>query len=401
MVGGLAAGFIELGYEAIALPSPMSAEKIGDIAEQVGADVVMQVNRFRPFDPPLPPHIRHIAWFQDVFPDTSHDLNATERHGDIVYALGDANVLGLNVELPCFLGSLVTGVDPRLVKDSRGAPSQPVDFSLCGYIPAPLVFEPSRKSQLAWYLNERVDRIPLIGDSWTVRQLRSRLLQRYLHRGYVPYPLATALREATTALYRPLRGELDIRVLSGELRSAVEPYANLGTNNGVERFINMLTYDYPRLLDRVALIRAALEVSQSLELYGPGWDKHEQFRAYHKGTVNDPYALLSIFRRSRINLANNTHGLGLHSRTLECMAVGGFVFMHRSPHDESPGGMLTAFEPDVHYGAYTPETFREQATRWLRDEAGRIKVGAQAAAIIREKHLWRHRAQQIVEDLKR
>ena len=231
-------------------------------------------------------------------------------------------------------------------------------------------------------------------------------------------------------MYRPLRGELDIDSLAEMLREAARPYVafrpkkpirhghwsrrgQLGrvlapyrVSGAAEKMpvdgrINHLAREYPRLLDRVALIDAALGVSRSLELYGPGWDSHEALRPYHKGTVNDPYALLSIFRKSRINLANNTHGLGLHSRTLECMAVGGFIFMHRSPHDDKPGGMLTAFELGVHYGAYTPETFREEAKRWLRDEPGRAKVGAQAAAVIREKHLWRHRAEQILRDLSR
>jgi hypothetical protein len=181
------------------------------------------------------------------------------------------------------------------------------------------------------------------------------------------------------------------------------PYRASGadTRTALDHQINALAREYPRLLDRVALINAALDVSKSLELYGPGWNAHETFLKYHKGIVSDPDVLLSIYERSRINLANNTHGLGLHSRTLECMAVGGFIFMHTSPHDEKPGGMLTAFEPDVHYGAYTPETFRDEAGRWLRDDTARAQAGERAAAVIKAKHLWLHRAEQITEDVKR
>ena len=155
------------------------------------------------------------------------------------------------------------------------------------------------------------------------------------------------------------------------------------------------------MLERAALVRATLKLSRSLELYGTSWDKYSEFQAYYRGMVEDPYVLLSIFQRSRINLANNTHGLGLHSRTLECMAVGGFIFTHTSPHDDKPGGMLTSFDPDIHYGVYTPETFQENAKRWLKDASGRKRAGELAAMVIREKHMWSHRAQQIVDDLKR
>jgi glycosyltransferase involved in cell wall biosynthesis len=107
-----------------------------------------------------------------------------------------------------------------------------------------------------------------------------------------------------------------------------------------------------------------------------------------------------VFSRSRLNLANNTHGLGLHSRTLECMAVGGFIFTHASAADDKPGGMHTTFTPDVHYGVYTPDTIAETARRWLRDEARREKAAAEARAIVRQSHTWRRRAEQILADLR-
>src|SRR6185437_5022412 len=128
MVNGLAAGFRELGHDALALASPVPAEALGRIVARTGADAVMQVNRFRPADPPLPPQVRHIAWFQDVFPDTAEGLRFCEREGDIVYALGDAGVLGLKTEFPCVVGSLVTGVDPALLGVNGETAAERIDF---------------------------------------------------------------------------------------------------------------------------------------------------------------------------------------------------------------------------------------------------------------------------------
>jgi len=135
MIYSLAAALNELGHVASPLAAPLPADTISTLARRTNADVVMQVNRVRPFAPPLPPNVRHIAWFQDVFPDTVSLLAPAEREGDIVYALGDAGVLGLNIDLPCQVGSLLTGVDPALLNVARPRTGRSVDFTLCGYIP--------------------------------------------------------------------------------------------------------------------------------------------------------------------------------------------------------------------------------------------------------------------------
>ena len=84
------------------------------------------------------------------------------------------------------------------------------------------------------------------------------------------------------------------------------------------------------------------------------------------------------------------------------MAVGGFIFTHQSPHDSKPGGMMTAFEPGVHYGMFTPDTFGEEAQRWLRDVPRRRRAGLCALRLLFvEKHRWEQRAQQILNDLAR
>ena len=58
-------------------------------------------------------------------------------------------------------------------------------------------------------------------------------------------------------------------------------------------------------------------------------------------------------------------------------------------------------EPGVHFGFYTPENFHDEAVRWLHDEKRRHTVGRAAKKVIKERHCWHHRAQQIIDDLKR
>ncbi|MHB9116982.1 MAG: glycosyltransferase family protein [Burkholderiales bacterium] len=381
MVKGLANGFHVLGHHAHALLAPLTPIALVRMCENLSINVVIQVNRTRDLNTPLPSHVRHIAWFQDVFPETLDGFAEGFHDSDILYALGDAGVLGLHTALPCYVGSLVTGVDQAVI-NSRNRPihSDQVDFSLCGFIPPPR------------------GTTPQIGRIVAARRLAGKPIQNLTSlalRNIIENIYQNLVEDA----YRPLRGELDIHELTTEMLKSVD--LDESSLPHVKADINYLTREYPRLLDRVALITEILQVSQSLELYGPGWASHPMFQPYAHGMIETQSGLLDVYRRSRINLANNTHGLGLHSRTFECMAVGGFIFTHASPHDDKPGGMLTAFEPDVHYGMFTPENIREEAQRWLNDDKKRQEAGLRAAEEIRERHCWHHRALQIIEDLDR
>lgn len=432
MVNGLAAGFHDIGHEALALPAPISAVDLEKQCRELSIDVVIQVNRTRHPEVALPSKVRYISWFQDVFPETTKHFAERFRDSDILYALGDAGVLGLDAQLPCYVGSLVSGVDQSVIDYPQDAPPDCVDFSLCGFIPTPpLISTRSMRKDIM----DLTRLNPLLGARRAAAIMRRIILGYYL-RPHIQNTVLMAMMDTVRGNYRPLRGELDIHELTRAIREATAAYGSwpedgvlsrlkryarylAGGGRGkadrthhdripefrtlttFEKSLNYFVREYPRLLDREALINNALQVSGSLKLFGQGWDMHPEFRHYARGIIDTQEGLLDVYRRSRINLANNTHGLGLHSRTLECMAVGGFVFTHESPHDNKPGGMLTSFEPGVHYGVFTPENLHEEAHRWLADEAGRRRVGQQAAAIVRERHRWHHRAQQILDDLRK
>lgn len=450
MVKELAGGFNRIGHYAAALSAPQSATELVKMCESFSIDVVLQINRTRDPDISLPPHVRHISWFQDVFTETLDGFLEGFNNSDILYALGDPGVLGLNVHPPCYVGSLFTGVDQTTLDFQCPTGSQNLDFSLCGGLPQP-VKQGGVKADILWYFDQMIRRIPLLGRSKIMWLMRKLLFGHLLPVNYVPYSALLVMESIVNSFYRPLRGELDIHVLANAMRHQVALHADmfekipinsslqrsnklsklvkphtkhfLGRNDlkaqlvrylagestvfqsnipaAINRAISYFSQSYPRIMDRKALVEAASRISESLELYGPGLSKHEFARPYFKGVIDTQDELLKVYCRAKINLSNNTHGLGLHSRTLECMAVGGFLFMHESPHDNKAGGMLTSFEPGVHYGSYTPENFAEEAARWLKDDNGRIQAGMRAQSVIRERHRWHHRAQQIIDDLNR
>ncbi len=410
MVRGLATGLQSVGHQAEALAGPIDDFSLAQACRNGVVDVVIRVNRLRSPKAPLPADVRHVAWLQDIFPETTDNIGERIHDNDIVYVLGDAEALGMNVKLPCFQGCLLTGIDEAALAALPAPKGAEIDFSLCGFIPRPLDRIRHPIADATWYAALIADKLRIFGKSYSARLLSY----------YVPDDIRQKVVETVEAHYEPLRGNLNIHELSAILRKSAQEavrqkgrQASLSTadsshdgeaarpRGAIDRLMSYAVRDYPRMLDRVALVTQILTVSQSVELYGPGWSYHAPFKKFHKGILNNFEDLAAVYGRTRINLANNTHGLGLHSRTLECMAIGGFIFTHASPHDNKPGGMHTAFEPGVHYGMYTPETLRDEALRWLKDEAKRQEAAAKSAAIVRRNHTWRDRANQIVADLSR
>ncbi len=351
--------------------------------------------------------------------------------------------------MPCYVDTLFTGVDAYNLNFNPKNKTQNLDFSLCGGLPPPVNINPNLVADVIYWLDKQLGKIPVFGHNDFFKILRRMAYGRYFSVEHVSYAEIMSILNIVETFYRPLKGELDIHLLAEAMLAECQAIIDHGErpqskskktekssfnklikehcpnyigrsdwkarlirylskesslNNddsltSVQKVISYFSQSYPRIMDRKMLIELASKVSDSLELYGNTLDAFDFARPYFKGVATTQEELLEIYCRSKINLNNNTHGLGLHSRTLECMGVGGFIFMHESPHDRKPGGMLTAFEPGVHFGSYTPENFHEQAERWLKDDKKRIQIGKKAKSIIKDQHCWQHRAQQILNDL--
>ncbi len=160
-----------------------------------------------------------------------------------------------------------------------------------------------------------------------------------------------------------------------------------------------LLHNCARWLNRSHLAKLAISVSQDIEFWGSHWNEWHVTAPYAKPFCRDPEPLYDLYQRSRINLHDNIFGFSLHWRVLEAMAVGGFVMAHESPHHGKAGQMTETFEPNVHYGEYGANTFEESARYWLSDPAARRGAITEARKVIRDKHLWKHRAQRLLADL--
>jgi len=220
MVNGLAKGFQIIGHDAKSLPGPLSAKHLTKICESISVDIVIQVNKARHPDIPLPRNVRFISWYQDVFPKTLIGFGDGFQESDILYALGDPFVLGLNMELPCYVGSLLTGVEQSIFKYRKSTSSNKIDFSLCGFIPRAIYTKQTIKLDLLWYWDSLIDRIPLLGRSkifWIIRRL---IFRQNLPVQHVPYAVILALKDIVEGIYQPLGGNLDINFLSDAMHNS-------------------------------------------------------------------------------------------------------------------------------------------------------------------------------------
>lgn len=406
MVRGLADGLRELGNNPFALTKPVSPDELKTICEESSANVVIQVNKNRDPNVALPDSVRHISWYQDVFLETLDTLESGFRPGDILYTLGDPGVLGLNFEVPCFCGTLSTGVDERAIKYLGGNKEKNIDFALCGYIPPPLDLYSTSQVQHGITLNGFLRRLASKILSPSIKYLLKEMREKNRLTRSIIKKANFTMEKIVRDNYRPLCGGLNIHhlkdlILDSDIFESEEKTHDKALAAELSASLSFFTNTYPRLLDREKLITTALECSDSLELYGPGWDAHKNFRKYWMGNISSENELFEVYRKTRINLTNNTHGIGIHSRVLECMAVGGFIMSHRSTNDCKEGGILTSFQPGEHFAYYSHNSFEEDTAYWLRERNLRNLIGARAAALVRERHLWRNRAQQIIDDLKR
>lgn len=328
-----------------------------NIKDALRYDVAFGYSRPRPEQ--LPGNVVYIAWIQDYRPLEPLDYIGPAKANDILYTLGNATWIGLNRPGPNFRGSLLTGVDEQLLNGTNN--THDLDFSICGYITMPFT---------------KMD----------------------LH------PMERLCFKEAERLYQPLTGSSNAFIMADHLQRFVDQLLAAKSfpeedQEILRKSCNWLSIEYPRYIDRLRLAQLAYYVSPKCGFYGVNWQKYYQFGKCVSAPINDEKKLQDVYRRSKINLHNNWNGFGLHSRVLEAMAVGGFVMAHSCADPGADGRITASFDPDVHFGQYTPDNFVDRATYWLENSEAREKAVKESRKIIASKHLWKHTAQQVIKDL--
>ena len=386
------------------LNSPLSGRKLDAFAIQNSISIFVRVNKFPPAEARKSGY-KHISWFQDVFPTTNSNI-ANLQDGDLVVTLGEN--LGLKIPNKFYAGCMTTYVNAEEFKLLPNKNDNTYDFNLIGFIHRILKRHPQYsdvfveplniiKIKFLTYLLHAAKKLVQGEIYLPKKESISRILSlkkflpicndEQLSLNNEKYSdIEEYLMRLSNIHHELVRGTLDIQEFEKKIRDNVEDEELLKDD-----IIDFIVREMPRYLDRVFIARELLQVSKNFVIAGQNWKNYGLFKNNSIGEI-DYSRSLELFRNSKITLQNNNHGLGIHSRTLSCMATGGFLFSHSSPRDYDAGGLKTAFEPGVHYGEFTETNIKDEASRWLRDDIRRLKVAETAKKKVLNEFTWKQGA---------
>jgi len=391
MVASLSKGFQNLGYEAYSASETIDGENLRNRCIDFKFNVIIHVNGVRDRNYPLPKSVKYISWYQDVFIDTQkkiiHGLDAE----DILYTISDAKILGIHSLPDCRHEILLSGVDSN-IGNFKNTGHLKNDISIVGFIPENLEKD-------TFYYIEKLKKINGYEIYPKLKKYSRKLISNIL---FGTKSIELIMKEIVEKNYEPLTGSLDIKKLESIIRNEVSISAQT-QNNSFEDRLNFYVQTYPRKIDREVLAKAAIRASKKISLYGPNWSSYSDFKKFDKGFIDSQEKLLSVYQNSNINLSSNTHGLGIHSRVLESMAVGGYIMTHRSINDFNQSGIATHFNENIHYNYYNVSDLSNNLKWWLNpSKSNKInEIRNSARHEVLKNHTWERRSEKIIEDLKK
>jgi hypothetical protein len=326
-------------------------------------DVIFEMNRVGCELPLDELGVKHVSWVVDF---AGRDL--TQIHGsDIIYFFdpgAEENSLA-----KCHTAWLAPGASPEHY--FPGQYDFNTDFLFIGHIPAP------------W---SEVELNTLIGLSGNNRLTFSDLLEAYIKELELPFDCIPTHK----ILKDKIRRIVERRIGRAELTSKVE-------YDLLERL--------KRVTSRRALVGAAAAIeSADLAIYGSEtWKQWPEYAKYFCGFLSEDDSLRQAYATSRYCLHD---GVGLHFRSMDCMASGGVILYRQdgmikyTPLEGGERGLHTCFREGEHYLQFdTADELTDLYFRYKDDDAALRRIGSNAAEAIAGGHTWRHRAQQIIDDI--
>jgi hypothetical protein len=326
-------------------------------------DVIFEMNRVGCELPLDELGIKHVSWVVDF---AGRDL--TQIHGsDIIYFFDPGAEENSLAE--CHTAWLAPGASPE-----HFFPGQHVfntDFLFVGHMPAP------------WSESELNT---LIGSSGNYRLTFSELLAAYLEELELPFDCIPTHK-----------------ILKDKVRYIVEQ--RIGKTELTRKVEYDLLERLKRITSRQALVGAAAAIEFAvMTIYGSEtWKQWPEYAQYFRGFLSEDESLRQAYASSRYCLHD---GVGLHFRSMDCMASGGVILYRQdgmikyTPLEGGERGLHTCFREGEHYLQFdTADELTDIYFRYKNDDAALRRIGSNAAQAVEGGHTWRHRAQQIVDDI--
>jgi len=337
--------------------------------KQYKPDMVIEMNRSRCDVQGLPNDIIHVCWLVDLWEKTLDQYVGSE----MIFFFDPTWKKLYPYTDKCFCDCLPPGTSRK----QKGTVNNDFlhDFSFAGHIPKPwsenelervISYEGGPEMKFGTLYNAVVKEANSISTGMWPEKATARM-KRLIRRG---------CKIPKTKYYDENMGR---RIRVRNLHGAI--YYDVNTRMS-------------RMWGRQRLIDEAVKISDSVGIYGSeNWADWECYRRFYSGMVESPEDLVNVYRGSRINLHQ---GVGMHFRVIDCMAVGGTIFVMRRGLKNVQGEIGDYFEDGVQFVSFGHDDFAGKAEDILADEDKRRRIGEEARKAVEAAHTWRHRAEKIL-----
>ena len=391
---------LNFGHSARVLKDRVSDFELISISSQEYFDFIFRVNFGRPEK--LNKNIRFISWFQDFYHNSNEELYNFQKD-DIVYFYASPKSFGVKKKLECFSSQFYPGISNDFVTEDLPSINskknikayQHIDFSICGYIPSAYMSNLNTFYFRNYPLEENHSQDEIFrGFFRNFADKREKIKPIEDYKKFV-----IDLQTITELNYQPLSGKLNVEKISNLIKKKISENFEFVNVQLFNEWISFFSTEYPRFLDRIKLARLISTNSFNIALIGEGWSSFNEFENLSLKKIDDLTKLYEFYRKSKVNLYNNTHGLGMHSKVFEIMINGGFVALPISSRNNMLGGIEECFIDGEHFSSFNPHKFDEFIDNWLNNSEKRLLIGSNARKEVLDKHTWRSRIYKLLNDL--
>jgi len=345
-------GFEENDCEIKGEPYLLNEEDLAQEISSFSPDFVLEINRTKSEIKNFPKNIIHISWIFDLWNRNPQDL-----YSDIIYTFGHDWLQTFPKSCAKYIACLPPATDESIFKSLNM--EKLFDFSFFGHIP-----KPWNTQELSRVVGHKNDRPIYFKD--IIEDVESGLLSKY----------------------NPF--------LAIDNQFSFKSFQKKHQFEFVPDLTHSLQYDITtrvfRQKNRLNFLNIIKETSSDISIYGTNWELYDDFSSFYKGYIDSPDDVNKAIQESKIMLHDNHN---LHFRILDAMANGTPVTV-TTPRESGDVLELYGLIKDIHYlevDIFEKNYFQIPSNQILNH------ISTNAMKLVKGKHLWRHRAETILNDI--
>ncbi len=367
LLGSMRDAFHDFGIKVSGRCGLLDEQEMDAWIKEYRPDAIFEMNRVAGEIPWFPKSVKHISWVVDFGGRDQSQIMGS----DITYFFCPGWNVNYNTE--GFSDWLPPGTNTKQYAPAFIKPEH--DFVFVGHIPAP-------------WSDEELDYV--LGHYNGKKYKFSDLLKEYISESKKIFSNKATHKDLKELCYAIMRKRTNLKNLPQKIEYDL-----------LERT--------KRMDSRCMLIDSALMFgSKNIQIYGSEtWRLWKKYRPFYKRFISDSSKLNRCYCSAKFCLHD---GVGIHFRSMDCMASGGLLLYSNVKNYEkredvemdAAYGLHTYFDEGVHFLQFSSiEELSEIYKHIPQDERMMNRIRVSAADTVRRNHTWHHRAQKIIDDCAR